>query len=555
MKNKNIFSYIIIFLFTFSYFIFFNSNNYLIADDTIFHTSNILVMKNTISISNLIPDKILPTLVNNLGYGVNIFYPMFPHLIGAYLAEFFDLFNIGIAGTMKFIHFMIIFLSGICMYKYIDIAFKNKKQALLTAILYQSTPYLFTDVFMRGAYNESFLFIYLPIIFLGLYYLFETKEYNKFYLCFILGYTLLIYSHLVLTIYLTIFLIPILLIYYRKLFNTNILNKLIIGSILILLITSNFWGPLLEHNLLKIYYIFNLKYVNNLSVQIANIIYYFLPMNYYPVPTFKSPNYFLLFYISPICLSLIICNYFSIYKQKIKKEHNKPLIGIFLFLVLALFLASNTFIWNFIPNILKNIQFTWRIAIFVAFSAVILAGYGIRLFSEKTQKILLVITIIFGIISNYNLTSKLNYKKIDEIDFLKDSCCKLQWSYEYLPVTSKMNSLQLYNKNEYLGESIKVITNDVPNMKFEVFDITNSITIEFPRIYYLGYKLTNEDGKEIKLYQNGFGLLEAKINENGTYYLTYPGTKIDRITKFLSQITITSCIIYIIFIKKKRGNN
>ena len=204
MKYKNLFCYLIIFLFTFTYFFFFKSDTYLIADDTIFHTSNILVMADNISLNNLIPDKILPTLVNDLGYGVNLFYPMIPHLIGAYLVKIFSIFDIGIIGVMKFIHFMVIFLSGSFMYKYIKEVFKNRKQALVTAILYQSTPYIFTDVFMRGAYNESFLFMYLPLIFLSLYYLFETDDKVKFYAYFITGYSLLIYSHLVLAIYLKI---------------------------------------------------------------------------------------------------------------------------------------------------------------------------------------------------------------------------------------------------------------------------------------------------------------------------------------------------------------
>ena len=100
MKYKNLFCYLIIFLFTFTYFFFFERNTYLIADDTIFHTSNILVMADNVSLSNLIPDKILPTLASDLGYGVNIFYPMIPHLVGAYVTKIFSMFDIGIIGVM-----------------------------------------------------------------------------------------------------------------------------------------------------------------------------------------------------------------------------------------------------------------------------------------------------------------------------------------------------------------------------------------------------------------------------------------------------------------------
>lgn len=547
MKYKNLFCYLIIFLFTFTYFFFFKSDTYLIADDTIFHTSNILVMADNISINNLIPDKILPTLVNDLGYGVNIFYPMIPHLIGAYLVKIFSFFDMGIISVMKFIHFMVIFLSGSLMYKYIKEVFKNRKQALITAILYQSTPYLFTDVFMRGAYNESFLFIYLPLIFLSLYYLFETDNKDRFYFYFILGYSLLIYSHLVLALYLTIFIIIYMLVYYKKLFTRDIIKCLILASIIILLITSNFWGPLLEHKLLDIYYIFKVYYIDSFAVKIANIGYYLFPIKYFNI----RDDYFLLFFISPICLLLIGCNIIQIIRNKIDRKDINILKGITTFIIISLVIATNSFIWNFIPNILRNIQFSWRLSLFIAFSASIIGGYGIRLFNEKTKKIILIIVIITGCISNYLLSSKLSYKTINEEDLLANSCCHLQWSYEYLPINGYRNALQLYNKTDNIS-NIKIITNDIPNMKFRVYDIEKEIKVEFPRIYYLGYELKDNKGNKINVYQNNFGLLETIIDKEGIYTLEYNGTAIDRITKTISIVTILLSIFYLIK-RKKRG--
>lgn len=547
MKYKNLFCYLIIFLFTFTYFCLFKSDTYLIADDTIFHTSNILVMADNISINNLIPDKILPTLVNDLGYGVNIFYPMFPHLIGAYLVKFFSIFDIEIIGVMKFIHFMVIFLSGCFMYKYIKEVFKNRKQALITAILYQSTPYLFTDVFMRGAYNESFLFIYLPLIFLSLYYLFETDNKNKFYFYFIIGYSLLIYSHLVLAIYLTLFLIIYMLVYYKKLFTRDIIKCLILSSIIILLITSNFWAPLLEHKLLDIYYIFKVYYIDSFAVKTARLGYYLFPIKYFNV----RDDYFLLFFISPICLLLIVCSIIQITRKKINKKDINILNGITIFIIISLFIATNSFIWNFIPNMLRNIQFSWRLALFIAFSSSIIGGYGIRLFNNRVQKIILIVVIITGCISNYLLSSQLSYKTIDEEDLLANSCCHLQWSYEYLPINGYRNALQLYNKTNNIN-NVEIITNDIPNMKFRVYDVEKEIKIEFPRIYYLGYELKDNNGNKIDIYQNNFGLLEANIKKEGIYILEYKGTIIDRITKVLSIVTIVLSILYLIK-RKERG--
>lgn len=551
MKKKNLYYYLFIFLFTFTYFYFYMGDVYYVGDDTIFHTSNILVMADKISLFYPVSLKIVPTLVNNLGYGVNIFYPSFPHIVGSYIYKFLSLFGFGIAFAMKVIHFMVIFLSGAFMYHYVYKVFGNRKQALLSSIMYQSMPYLFTDVFMRGAFNESFLFMYLPLIFLSFHYLFTEDNVYKFYLFFIIGYSLFIYSHLVLSVYLTILLIPFLLVFYRKFFTKKVMTRLVIASGLVLLVTSNFWVPLVSHHLLENYYILTLKYYDSLDVKVTSILYYFFPLKFLKL----RPGYYLLFFISPLCLFFMFCNYFLKYKKMIKKEHFKVLLGLFLFMIISIVLASSSLVWKFVPNLLKNIQFAWRLSLFVAFGAAVIGGYGIRLFHGKIEKVFLVISIIFFGFSNYYLTSKLFYQDIDGIEFLKDSCCSLQWSYEYLPNVAKYNSLYLYNKRVDLNipdHLYKIIVNDVPNMKFEIFDIEDEVTIEFPRIYYLGYVLTNEFGEKIDLYQNSFGLLSCDIKSDGIYELKYKGTILDRGARVFSIITILVLLGYFLFYRFKK---
>jgi len=550
-RFHKLFYYFIIFLFTFTYFCFFKGEYYYVGDDTVFHTSNILSMAEQVTLGHLLPGQILPMLAGNFGYGVNLFYPVFPHLVGCYLYEVFSFFNGGITDVMKFIHFMVIFLSGIFMYHYIRIVFKNKRQALLTAILYQSMPYFFTDVFMRGALNESFLFMYLPLIFLSFHYLFEEKNRAKFYFYFVLGYSLFIMTHLVLTVYLTVLLIFFLMIYYKKLFKKENILNLVLASVLVLVLTSNFWVPLVEHHLLENYYILTLKYYGDLDVQLTSLGNYFFPLKFLNL----RDDYYLLLFISPICFVFMLFNYFLACRKKITKSHRKVLLGLGIVLVFSMFFASSSFVWKFVPNLFKNIQFAWRLSLFVAFAAAVISGYGIRLFNLKFQKCLLVVVMILMAFSNYRLTSKLSYENILDTKYLRGDCCSLQWSWEYLPSVSKYNSLYLYNKMfdlklELVDGKVEILSNDVPNMKFLVEGLKKEETVEFPRLYYLGYKLTNQDtGEVVELYQNSFGLLSADINSDGLYHLEYVGTIIDRITKVLSFGTFV-VIIMCVFIKK-----
>ena len=81
-------------------------------------------------------------------------------------------------------------------------------------------PYLFTDIFIRGAFNESFLLFIVPLIFLGIHYLIDDNNKLMFYLLFVIGYVLAINTHLVLSIYLTV----VILIYLTHLLIQLYLN-------------------------------------------------------------------------------------------------------------------------------------------------------------------------------------------------------------------------------------------------------------------------------------------------------------------------------------------
>ena len=77
----------------------------------------------------------------------------------------------------------------------------------------------------------------------------------------------------------------------------------------------------------------------------------------------------------------------------------------------------------------------------------------------------------------------------------------------------------------------------------------------FPRIYYLGYKLTDQDGKNYKLTMNNSGLIEATINKDSNYKLEYTGTKLDKGAWIISLLSYAFFLFYLIFLKynKKRG--
>ena len=66
------------------------------------------------------------------------------------------------------------------MYKFMFALMNNKDASLLASILYMTFPYHLTDLYTRNAIGEFISFIFVPIVFLGLYNIFfnEDNTYN-----------------------------------------------------------------------------------------------------------------------------------------------------------------------------------------------------------------------------------------------------------------------------------------------------------------------------------------------------------------------------------------
>lgn len=509
---------------------------YIKGDDSFFHFVNILSYSKTSIFSKIIP-------FGNKGFGLatGIFYPCLPHIIGALgvkIANLFGHINAYVFG-IKFVKVITIFLSGISMYLTAKIVYNNKLKGMLASLFYLSSSYFFVDIFMRDALNESFIFIFVPLIFLGLYYLFEKKNYKLFYICFITGYVGIIYSHIVMGIFFTILLIPLLLIYIKKIFTKENLKHLIIASVIILIITSTFTILLAEHMHSDLW---NLPFK---SSWVFPFYTYLIEYNY------KSSESNLLFvnfnYI------VILCFIISTYHMLKKKNNNKFIIGIFLFAVFAFAFSTFKPFWNHAPEFFETIQFVWRLALFTTFGVSLFSVYAIddilNIFKTKYLWIgVVIIIIILGNFTIYNFKKVHFYRHLDyHIQSFKDTVI-----VDYIPkkTLDNLDYFKERDNKEIIGNGlISVIRDDVPSLKFQVENVNNTTTLELPRLYYLGYEIKDQDGNKIAYYENEYGFIEINV-PNGVYTVKYTGTKLYQIAVVLKSILIV-ILLYISFIWTK----
>lgn len=532
------------------------SKNYIAGNDTDFHISNIYSIYTNMIQGNF--SKILPIIAQGFGYGTGIFYPRLAHMSTAVLTA---IFGGNVIGALKAIHFIVYFLSAVMMYKLVYRIFNNKCSAIVSSIFYLTFPYTITEVFVRDSLAESFMFIFMPMIILGLYELFYGNK-KAFYIWFILGYVGIINSHLVLAVYFTALVCIYLSLNIKKVFKKENFKCLCLASILIILLTASFTIPLLEHKALGIYTVFEGNSMSDRGTIVNSTMGFKDFFLQEPSKDFSLITYYLnLLGVLLACITII-------FNKKLIKDNKEKNFFKFLIMltIVLLFLMSKFCPWIILPKIMVMIQFVWRLETVLVLALSILAGLVLRVFNTKKSKVIMLIVII--LFNGYTVYNAYNFDMIKEINIHDINLSErgMGWEREYLPTATEENLEYFEKRNQEIlikegNSEITILENNTPNLKATIENCSKEMTIELPRIYYLGYdaKIINDNGNETKLelYMNDKGFVETKVNSNGTLVFKYTGTTANKIANTISIITLIGILAYIIVkyykdIKQKR---
>ena len=223
---------------------------YMIGHDSESHIAR--VMSTVISLKQ---HQILPMIasnyVNGLGYSWNMFYPPLTN----YLAILLKIFTSTYVQALNLLVGLSIIFSGIFMYHLTEKITKSKKVGLLSAILYITVPYRIADIYVRYALGEIVSFVFIPLVFNGLYSIFEENGKRHFLLT--IGAVGLLLTHNITTL-LIIFVCAIFIIFHiDQLKDVKKIRTLLFNALWIILIVSCFYGPLLESKNATNYTVFN----------------------------------------------------------------------------------------------------------------------------------------------------------------------------------------------------------------------------------------------------------------------------------------------------------
>lgn len=542
LKNDRIY-FVVLILFSF-YYLFPMISGYPLGDDTFYHAFNIKLYG-----SNSIYLKIFPEVANNLGWGGAIFYPPLPHVLGGLIMRLAGIFNLSNIFAMKVIKALILFFSAFSMYILANKIYKNKKYAVIVSMIYISSSYFLVDFYMRDALNEAMLFIFVPLVFLSFFYLFEEKRKDKFYLSFIVGYVGMIYSHLVLTVIFTLFFVPFLLLYLKDIFKNKNYLSLVLASFIVICFTSTFIFPLLEHMIIDLW-----------VIPLYDDVWVLPFKGYFYYDIYKTVNSFLFIKLLPIAVVLSVVGIKDLLFKRNLYFSKKYILGIYIFTILTLIISGFSPFWEVCPRFLKNIQFAWRLTLFVNFGVSILAGAGLNsvynIFKDKYKYIFTILLFILIFSFSYDNFKRINKPTLLGYDYNFDIT---DTTTDYFPKNAKkdLDYLEEFDSNSIrilngVSVDLKVINNNVPKIDFSVKNISEGVVLELPRFYYLGYSITDANGKSIKYFETKHGLIGIKLKKDGIYKLRYKGTVVYEICIGLKFLSL-SLIALLVFRFKRKG--
>ena len=539
--------YIILFLVTLFIYMPFISMNFALGHDAVFHLTNVDAV--TRMIINLNFSKITPYLANDFGYGTLIFYPPLPHLITAFFNIPFLIIGKSTIYSFKIVYFLTTLLSGYYMYKLSYLLTRNKNASLLSSVVYITMPYYLCDIFTRTAYNEVFIFLFMPMIFIGLISLLKDNL-KLFYIYFLLGYFGIINSHLVLSVYFTI-LVLLFMISNLKSFLKKWKHLLLASVILLILIMPDI-ALLIQHKNLGIYTIFEGEYVSSTSDVVKTLG---LAIKDYIIPRINKWD--LYHYINIISIVFSILGIARVYNAKNKNK--KIYIGFIIFLIFGFTLSLKIFPYQYLPKLLMSIQFAYRNEGFVIFALSIFAGYGLLAINKKYYAKTVYISIVVLAICSAPFINKMNLIRDNYYeDYGRVS--GMGAHQEYLPLNGYKNVDYFIEREDGIivtnntNPKIKIIKNNSPELIFSVTNTNNATTtLELPRIYYLGYEILEEHNSKIKKldYMLGDkGFIKINVKNNSKIYVKFQGTSLYNALKTIRNIIILLFLIMILTNKK-----
>ncbi len=435
------------------------------------------------------------------GYGYPLFnyYPPLPYYIG----QIFRSGGLSYMDTIKVIVVLNFIATGLAMYLLAQ-TFWGRWGGLVSALMYVYAPYHSVDIYVRGAINEAWALIWLPLIFWSLYKLVISNK-SKYVLFVALSVAGLMLSHNPTLMIFAPGAVIWTLFWISKTRSLKSLKKLLIAGVWGFGLAAFFTLPV----------IFEQKYahVETLVIGYFNYLAHFVSLSQLFIDlkwgyggsylgTANDSMSFQVGYLHSLGLILSLAVALLLFRKK--KSYTFMIIGLLGLTIFYTFLAheKSSFIWSRIKP-LEYLQFPWRTLTLTIFGSSFLTGSIIYVVKEKAflQKVLMGVFILAILFSyqNYFHWNKHYYDMTDSKKFSGD-LWRLQVTsgiFDYLPKGAPLPPADPpgFDAELLSGNGIKASFKNSVSQKYDI-ELSNPDRLQLNTYYFPGWRYF-VNGKEV----------------------------------------------------------
>ncbi len=505
-----------------------------------------------------IPPRIAPQFNFNLGFPIFNYYAPASY----WITSFFHLIGFSIINSLKISFLLAIVISFYSMYKLISLYF-GFYQGLTAGLLYASSPWIASEIFIRGNLGEIWFIALMPLAF---YFLKKNSvKFSKkdFFLgIIILG--LILTTHNILSLVFLPIVIGFIFILPNK-------KRNLLSLFFALILNSYYFIPAI----LEINYAWatTLSKHTNFSDHLL-CLWQLWTTNYWgyggSVPGCQNDG--MAFMIGKPQIILGVIGLFFLIKKLKDKKNSKDFVYFILITFLSIFFSTylSYSIAKLLESYLNFFQFPWRFLAFIIFG--ICFFIGAVYLNNNFKKLSLIIFISSLIIIFYNQKffkkTEVNIDQFNKLYLSKDYLLKnVSYKvYEYLPKTVDYNYWlkyqpkrnQDYLKDEFLEKGLPANSLDyqpiklIKNEPFEKLIQTSSkkIIINISYLPYWQIYINNKTYYPKNIDQFGRPIVELNNNIKKEIKIKYQQTIIQKIANILSLISFLLILKFLWKIKK-----
>lgn len=501
-------------------------------------------------IDGQLPVRWAGTALKGFGYPLFIFTYRLPFWLG----EFFYRLGLNLTDSIKAVFILTFLASGLTMYFFAQDLWKSKLSGFLCAFLYLWAPYRFLNIFVRASLGEHVAFVFLPLIFWGLW---RLKEEQKFAgLLFAIASAGLILSHAL------IFqlLVPFIFIFWLGLFleskrRLKFLGFSFLSALLFVGLSSYYLLPaLFDKKLILSLYPFSFS---GHFPTLKQLLY--SPWDY--GFSLTGPGDGMAFQLGVthwlVVAGVVFFLFLRLFKKRkdFFKENLLVIVLLFLFSLSILMISSFSLsLWERIFKIIY-LDFSWRLLFMAVFTSSLLAGFLVKTLKDKKFLLPASCFLLFTL----NLYANRNHLRVNKYVFNPDSFYQENQGTtnsfdEYTPKWA-VSKMEQWKPGEPVVLDEKTGTVKIKQKKSNLleFVLENNQTTDvvINTVYYPGWQVSI-DGQSKEIVYEGNGLINLRGIEPGKHQViaSFKETPLRKVANSISLVSLLLTALVLLRSKK-----